>query len=201
MACLRWINRRPFLLATVFALVFVFPLSSSMLVPMSMSSQQHPYVTIRRFQASDADAIARLFHETVRTVNLQNYTLSQVQAWAPGDLYFRDWVSVCQERFTLVAESTRTIAGFAELETHNGHIDCFYCSKDHQRKGVGKQLYKAIEQEARSLQLTQLCVEASITAKPFFEQMGSTVLQSQTVSTRGQSFVNNEMQKLLLVQP
>ncbi|NBC65710.1 MAG: hypothetical protein GVY07_08680 [Bacteroidetes bacterium] len=45
---------------------------------------------IRRFQPSDTNQIAQLFHETIRSVNLGDYSEKQVKAWAPDDIYFRN---------------------------------------------------------------------------------------------------------------
>ena len=62
---------------------------------------------------------------------------------------------------------TDLIIGFAELES-NGHIVCFYCHYRCQGKGVGKQIYRALETQAKKLNLARLYTESSITAKPFF---------------------------------
>ena len=133
---------------------------------------------IRLFKTQDADSIAQLFHDTVHAVNGRDYSSSQVKAWAPDNLQFRDWAAVCSSRFTFVADDEGAIAGFAELEP-NGHIDCFYCHKNYQRCGVGRQLYEAIKAKAIELSLNRLFVEASITAKPFFERMRFLVVQEQ----------------------
>lgn len=178
------------------------PLVLGLLIACSTNSLRIPNhgVLIRRFRATDAAAVALLFHETVRGVNLGDYSLAQVQAWAPDDyLQVRDWANVCQNRFTVVAETgdeEATIAGFAELE-ESGHIDCFYSHKDYQRQGIGRQLYEAIEKQAESEGHPHLLVEASITAKPFFERLGFSTLSKQTVSCRGQSFINYKMEKQL----
>ncbi len=178
---------------------------------------------IRLFQPQDVPQIAQLFHDTVRSINLGDYTLEQVQTWAPDDIYFRDWEQICAKRFTYVAVThrktsveeiplatppsnqiiTRTnppnqtkeiILGFGELEV-NGHIDCFYCHRDYQRCGVGNGLFRAIELKAEELGIDRLCVEASITALPFFQRQGFTIIQAQEVTVRGCSFRNYSMEK------
>jgi putative acetyltransferase len=151
---------------------------------------------IRSFHSKDADQIAELFHQTVREINVRDYSISQVKAWAPDDLYFRNWAEVCSNRFTFVADLEGVIVGFAELES-NGHMDCFYCHKDYQRCGVGRQLYEAIEQKASELGVDRLYVEASITAKPFFQRMGFSVVKAQQVTCRGAAFTNYAMEKVL----
>ena len=153
-------------------------------------------IVIRLFDEQDAEQVAILFHQTVREVNIDNYSINQVKTWAPDDIYFRDWVSVCSQRFTYVADDNGTIAGFGELES-NGHIDCFYCHKDYQRMGVGSKIYHAIEAKAGELKIHRLYTEASITAKPFFLRMGFSTAKKQQVERRGESFINYAMEKLI----
>ena len=76
-------------------------------------------------------------------------------------------------------------------------MDCFYCHKDVQRQGVGRQLYDAMEDKAVSLSLRELTVEASITAKPFFESMGFRLVREQVVECRGEQLTNFAMTKTL----
>jgi putative acetyltransferase len=153
-------------------------------------------VKIRLFEKQDAEKVARLFHETVREINIRDYSSDQVEAWAPDDIHFRDWEKICSSRFTYVADDKGVIAGFGELEP-NGHIDCFYCHKNYQRCGVGSQIYQAIEAKALDLGVNHLITEASITAKPFFQRMGFSIVKEQEVACRGEIFINYVMEKLL----
>jgi putative acetyltransferase len=152
-------------------------------------------IAIRLFKPQDAEQIAQLFHDTVREVNLRDYSIAQVKAWAPDDIHFRNWVEVCSSRFTYVADHEGTIAGFAELEP-NGHIGCFYCHKNYQRCGVGSQLYRAIEAKALELPVSRLFTEASITAKPFFQRIGFAIVKEQQIC-RGELLINYVMEKHL----
>ncbi|MBE9179093.1 GNAT family N-acetyltransferase [Oculatella sp. LEGE 06141] len=151
---------------------------------------------IRLFHQADADQVAQLFHDTVRQINSRDYSSNQVNVWAPDDLHFREWATVCSSRFTYVADEAGVIIGFGELEP-NGHIDCFYCHKDYQQRGVGRQIYGAIEAKALELGLSRLFTEASITARPFFQRMGFSVVTQQQVSRRGETFINFAMEKSL----
>jgi putative acetyltransferase len=152
---------------------------------------------IRLFDQQDAEQIAQLFHETVRQVNIHDYSNNQVAAWAPDDIHFRNWAKICSERFTYVADDKGVIAGFGELEL-NGHIDCFYCHKNYQRMGIGSKIYDAIETKAQELGLNRLYTEASITAKPFFLQKGFSIIREQQVERRGETFINYAMEKFLI---
>jgi UPF0176 protein len=151
---------------------------------------------IRLFQKQDSDQIAKLFHDTIREVNIRDYSPAQVQAWAPDDLYFTNWTEDCTSNFTYVAEEEGEIIGFAQLET-NGHIDCFFCHKDYQRCGVGTRLYRAIEAKALELKIERLFVEVSITARAFFKSRGFSVVKEQQVTCRGEKLTNFVMEKSL----
>ena len=154
---------------------------------------------IRLFRSEDTAQIAQLFQDTVRQVNIHDYSKEQVTAWSPDNIYFRDWSKICSSRFTYVAEQDKKIIGFGELEA-DGHINCFYCHYNYQRQGVGSKIYKAIENKALDLNLTCLFTEASITAKPFFISRGFVVKQKQEVSCRGQTFINYQMKKQLTTE-
>jgi putative acetyltransferase len=155
-------------------------------------------VKIRLFEARDTGQIAQLFHQTVREVNIRDYSERQVRAWAPDDIDFQDWQQAFSNRFTYVADDAGTIAGFGDLET-DGHIDRFFCHKDYQRCGIGTQIYQAIEAKAVEVNLRCLFTEASITAKPFFQRMGFSVVKEQNVFCRGETFTNYAMKKKIVV--
>lgn len=151
---------------------------------------------IRLFQPSDTDQIAQLFHDTIRSVNLGDYSEKQVKAWAPDDIHFRNWEEKCSSKYTLVADSNGIVTGFVQLDD-DGHIDCYYCHKDFLDQGIGRLLLEEIEKEALKKNLTRLFLEASITAKAFFKKMGFAVTNKQTVKIRGVKLINYIMEKEL----
>jgi putative acetyltransferase len=151
---------------------------------------------IRDYGVGDAPEIARLFYETVRSVNRAAYSDEQVEAWAPDVPDPEEWHARMASRRTLVAEEGGKVVGFAELEG-DGHLDMLYLRKDAVRRGVGRRLYRMVEQEARALGLGRIFTEASITARPFFERHGFRVVREQTVTVRGVPMTNFAMEKPL----
>jgi putative acetyltransferase len=151
---------------------------------------------IRDYEAGDAPEIVRLFFETVRSVNRANYSNEQLEAWAPGVPDPEEWHTRMAGRRTLVAEEGGEVVGFAELE-YDGRLDMLYVRKDAVGRGVGRRLYEAVEREARGQGLGWIFTEASITARPFFEQQGFRVVREQMVSRRGVSMTNFVMEKEL----
>ena len=153
-------------------------------------------IRIRGYAAGDAPEIARLFYETVRSVNREDYSDQQVKAWAPGVPDPDEWHARMAARKTLVAEEGGEVVGFAELE-EDGHLDMLYLREDAVGRGVGRGLYGAVEREARAEGLRRIFTEASITARPFFERRGFRVVREQTVVVRGVAMTNFAMEKPL----
>ena len=90
---------------------------------------------IRTYRSSDAPALARLFYETVHSVNLRDYTLEQADAWAPRQIDLTAWDRSLARHFTVVAlEDGRTI-GFGDMAP-DGYLDRLYVHRDFQRRGV-----------------------------------------------------------------
>ncbi len=151
---------------------------------------------VRDYEPGYAGPICRLFYETVRTVNLGDYSPEQVRAWAPNLPDPVAWHERMSGRHTLVADESGEVVGFAELEA-DGHLDMLYCRADAIGRGVGSLLYAAVERRARGLGLGRLSTEASITARPFFVRQGFAVLRRNTVLRQGTELTNFSMQKAL----
>jgi len=133
---------------------------------------------VRLLKDEDKDILGKLFFQTVRQVCLGDYSKTQVEVWAPENRDMKKWYESFKGKIVFVAEENKIILGFGELES-SGHIDRFYIASEHVGKGIGKIIYKHIEEEARLKNLNKLYVEASITAKAFFERMGFNTLREQ----------------------
>jgi N-acetylglutamate synthase-like GNAT family acetyltransferase len=153
---------------------------------------------IRLAAPDDAATLAQLFYDTVRSVNTRDYTDEQVRAWAPTPRSAEAMRLRQHGKQVWVAEDGAMPIGFIELDP-DGHIDCLYCHKDYQRMGVATQLYAALENHARRCGLTRLYVEASITARPFFESRGFQTVRAQQVERLGVQLANFVMERDLLL--
>ncbi len=149
---------------------------------------------MRDYRREDAGPICRLFYETVHSVNLADYSPEQARAWAPVPPDPAAWHGRMSGRHTLVAEGDDGVVGFVELED-DGNLDMLYCRRDAVGRGVGSLLYAAAEERAKGLGLRRIFVEASITARPFFERRGFRVLSRNVVVRRGVELVNFSMEK------
>lgn len=150
---------------------------------------------VRPYIDADLPALLTLFRDTVQTVNLGDYTQAQVDTWAVSALDTERWAANLRARHTRVCvDDDGQLLGFADLEP-DGHLDHLYVHKDHQHRGIGTLLLTAVEDIARHENILVLHTEASLTARPFFEAHGFTLLAEQIVWTRGVAFVNFRMQK------
>ncbi len=152
---------------------------------------------LRLAVATDAGAVAQLFHDAIRALSAGDYSSEQIEAWAgvPEAARWRDRIAD-QNREFWVAEVDDALAGFCDFEP-DGHVDMLYVSPDHARRGVATALLHQIHESAASLGLTRLYTEASITARPLFEKHGFLVLESQDVNVRGTPLRNYRMEKKL----
>lgn len=151
---------------------------------------------VRGYRLSDTKAIMKLFYDTIHEINICDYTQEQVNTWAPENMDYEVWHKRLQAKLPYIADNNGEIVGFAELEP-DGHIDCFYCHSKYQRKGIGSKLLIHIEDTAKLEGIKRLYTEASITAKPFFENKGFSVVREQQVELRGVWFQNYVMEKYL----
>lgn len=151
---------------------------------------------IRPYRPSDLEGLIQLFTTSVRQVASRDYTAAQIEAWAPLAVNRDQWAARLGAKPTFVAERASEIAGFSDLEA-DGRIDMMFVHADHQRQGVARALLAHIVLKASEQGISSLFTEASLTAKPFFEQQGFVVLEAQDVQLRGQTFRNFRMSRAL----
>jgi len=151
---------------------------------------------IRPYRPEDLEAIIAVFMSAVREVAARDYTPEQLAAWAPAEVDREAWAKRRLNRETWVAEVDGEVAGFTDLEP-DGHIDMMFVGARFQGRGAAGALLDAAEASARRQGLGRLFTEASLTARPFFEHRGFTVLAAQDVAVRGQVLRNFRMEKRL----
>lgn len=146
---------------------------------------------LRPYRSEDCPALARLFYDTVHTVNARDYTPEQLDTWADGQVDLTAWDESFLAHHTLVAEENGEVLGFADMDD-TGYLDRLYVHKDHQGQGVATALCNALEAACPAKTFT---THASLTARPFFEGRGYRVLRRQTVVRRGVALDNFVMEK------
>lgn len=135
--------------------------------------------------------MAELFYNTVHTVNAEDYTGEQLDAWADGNPDLVKWDQSFQAHQTLIAEEDDRIVGFADID-RTGYLDRLYVHREYQGQGIATLLCDLLEELTEGDVIT---VHASITAKPFFERRGYRTVKRQQVERRGILLTNYIMEK------
>lgn len=155
-------------------------------------------VRLRPGRPGDAQDLAGVFFASVREAALADYSIEQVQAWAPerpDDSWFADRMN--DGRLLLVAvDADDHVVAYADLED-DGHIDHLYCLPTFVGRGVGSALYDAIETEARARGIGRLFVEASEGARRLFQRKGFRVVRRNELVRHGVALHNFDMDKPL----
>lgn len=153
-------------------------------------------VLIRKARADNAAAVARLFHETVHRVNAADYTPLQLQAWSPRLRPEAFWRRRFRKHQVFVAIAGDSLVGFVELGD-DGYIEAFFVHHGYQHQGVGRQLMQALFQVARAQGTARLHADVSVTARPFFQQMGFQLVRRTKRFYRNQVFRQYRMARSL----
>jgi GNAT superfamily N-acetyltransferase len=75
------------------------------------------------------------------------------------------------DNFCVVAEADRQMVGVGLLH-RSGEIRLCYLAPGAQRKGIGKAIYLALEEQARAWELRTLRLESTVSACQFYEALG-----------------------------
>jgi len=152
-------------------------------------------LTVRRYEPEDSDTTIEIFLEAIREVASKDYNALQVKAWAQVDDP-ATWARKRASRPTWIAIINGVRVGFSDLEP-TGHLDMMFVHPHYQGRGVASLLLATVEATAREQNLRRLTTEASMTARPFFQNRGFSVVTVQEVEKRGQTLRNFRMEKLL----
>lgn len=150
---------------------------------------------IRPYHPSDCPVLAALFYDTVHTVNAKDYSQEQLAAWADGHNDLSAWNRSFLAHITYVADCGGTIVGFGDIDK-SGYLDRLYVHKDYQRRKIATALCDMLEGACKAAEIT---TQASITAKPFFEQRGYSVVQEQQVVRKQVMLTNFIMKKYMIL--
>ena len=138
-------------------------------------------IKIREYDEDYFLDLTNLFWEVVHSVNADDYTMNQLDTWAPLQIDIEKWKNRIKNNFVIMAEYQNKIVGFGELSPQ-GCIDMIYVHRDYLRQKIGKILLECLIKKARKLNLNEVFTEASITAKPFFKEQGFKIIKKQIKS-------------------
>lgn len=151
---------------------------------------------IQPYCEGKAREVADVFYQSVHGIDASLYSDQQKEAWAPSPINYEQWAKRLRIKQPWLALIEGRVAGFIELDA-DGHIDCTYTHPDYQGRGVASALYDALLIEAKNRGMQRLYVEASLTAKHFFEKRGFVDVKRNEIERGGIILVNFSMEKQL----
>lgn len=146
---------------------------------------------IRKYRSEYCGEMAKLFYDTVHTVNSSDYSEEQLDVWATGKVNIEEWDRSFSQHYTLVAVEKNAVVGFGDID-EKGYLDRLYVHKDYQRQGIASALCDKLES---ANDVEKITVHASITARPFFESRGYKVIREQQVLREDIPLTNFVMEK------
>ena len=156
------------------------------------SARQLP---IRPLTERDIPEMRELFRSTVLTVNSKDYTKEEVEDWASCGDCIEHWKELfAKNNYIGVLDGQGNIIGFSSMNAE-GYLHSMFVHKDWQGKGVATLLLSEVEKMARGYGVHKMSVEASITARPFFEKRGYKVVKEQKAKANRLYLTNYVMEK------
>ncbi len=138
---------------------------------------------LRRAAAADAEALADVFADAVRSAGPAHYTPAQVEAWASAAADPAAFGRRMLEGDVWIAEDDDGPVGFAALSGER--VAALYVRGGRQRRGTGHALLGTALAEAERRGLRRLRSEASAFALPLFLRAGFRAVGTETVRRGG----------------
>jgi putative acetyltransferase len=161
-----------------------------------MMARANPRFALRPFLPRDAEIVAAIFRAAIEGLTDDDYNPAQQDAWASAADDEAAFAERLSRHLTLLATVDGSPVGFASL-ADNKTIDMLYVHPAVAGQGAGAALYDALEKLAAARGATELIVEASDTARDFFQSRGFVPEQRNTVSVGNEWLTNTTMKKKL----
>jgi putative acetyltransferase len=156
----------------------------------------HPKLALRPFLLADAPLLREIFRDSIEELTSDDYTEAQQEVWASVADNVADFGKKLSARLTLVATMEGSPVGFASLEGKD-KIDMLYVHPAATGQGVGAMLVDALEKLASSRGEVKIVVDASDSARGFFEKRGYVAQQRNTVLVGDEWLANTTLHKQL----
>src|SRR5208282_4569223 len=139
---------------------------------------------------------AEIFHASIEELAADDYSEAQQQAWAEAADDVDEFGARLAAELTLVATFGGAAVGFASL-ADNTRVDMLYVHPAAAGQGAGTMLCDALEKLAAARGSKEIEVEASDSARGFFEKRGFVAKTRNTISLAGEWLANTTMVKPL----
>jgi len=161
-----------------------------------MMAQAQPKLAMRPLLLTDVPLLAEIFRASIEELTGDDYSEAQQAAWVEAADDEEAFAEKLAGGLTLVATFGGAAVGFASL-ADNVRIDMLYVHPAAAAQGAGAMLCDALEKLAAARGTKELTVEASDTARGFFERRGFAAQSRNTVFRAGEWLANTTMVKPL----
>jgi putative acetyltransferase len=161
-----------------------------------MISRSEPKLALRPMLPADVPDLAEIFRASIEDLTADDYSEAQQEAWASAADDEEEFGLKLAGELTLVATYGGAVVGFASL-ADNTRIDMLYVHPAASGQGAGAMLCDALEKLAAARGSKELTVDASDSARGFFEKRGFVARTRNTVSLAGEWLANTTMTKAL----
>lgn len=162
-------------------------------------AQAMPKAALRPMLPADAPYLAAIYRASVMDLTGDDYSEAQQSAWAEAS-DAPDFPVKLSNQLTLVATINSAPVAFISLRGAD-HVGMLYVHPGVARQGVATLLYDAIEKLAAARGAKALTVDASDTARPFFEKRGFEGVHRNTMPLGDEWLGNTHMKKALQAAP
>jgi putative acetyltransferase len=164
-----------------------------------MSAQATPTFALRPYLPDDVAVLREIFRDSIEGLTEDDYTAAQQEAWASAADDEAAFGKKLGGQLTLVATMQGSAVGFASLAGRD-RIDMLYVHPGAAGHGVGAMLADALEKLAGARGAEKLAVDASDSARGFFEKRGYVAQQRNTVSVGDEWLANTTLSKPLVAK-
>jgi len=161
-----------------------------------MIARPEPNLAMRPLLPADVPLLAEIFRASIEELTAEDYSEAQQEAWAEAADDLQAFGARLAGELTLVATFAGSAVGFASL-ADNRNIDMLYVHPAAAGQGAGSMLCDALEKLAAARGTKELAVEASDSARGFFEKRGFVAKTRNTVFRAGEWLANTTMTKSL----
>src|SRR5271155_2188409 len=161
-----------------------------------MIARPQPKLAMRPLLPADVPLLAEIFRASVDELSADDYSEAQREAWASAADDEEEFGARLASELTLVATLGGAAIGFASL-ADNTRLDMLYVHPAASGQGAGAMLCDALEKLATARGAKELSVDASDTARGFFERRGFVAKTRNTVSLAGEGLPHTTLTKPL----
>ncbi|HRN87311.1 GNAT family N-acetyltransferase [Hyphomicrobium sp.] len=155
-----------------------------------------PDYPLRPFLIPDTAGLQDLFAQSIEELTAEDYNEDQRLAWVSTAADAEAFAERLAGMVTLLVQVDGEYAGFACLKD-NKTLEMLYVHPYYAGQGIGTALTDAVERIAAGRGATEITVEASDTAVPFFEARGYEGTQRNMMPLDDQWLPNTTMKKPL----